>query len=84
MLVSVGPSPSGVCGGEDMRCCVGFGDLFLLVLTLVFLFCFGFFFFNLQNPVSGLSPLLNETIWKSCRFLALSGIRKALIAGSGV
>lgn len=50
LLVFVGPSPSGVCGSEDVCCCVGLGDLFLLVLTLVFLFCFGFFFFPPLTP----------------------------------
>lgn len=40
---------------------VGFRDLFLLGLALVF------FFFFPPNPVGSLSPLLNETIRKSCR-----------------
>lgn len=79
VMVFVGPSPSGVCGNEDVCYCGTQGsvpacsDTCLFVLIWFFLF----FFFNLPNPVSGLSPLLNETTGKSCRFLALFGIRKA-------
>ena len=50
----------------------GFGDLILLGLALVV-----FIFFSCQNPVSSLSPLLNETTRKSCRSLALPEIKKA-------
>lgn len=57
MLVSVGPSPSGVCGSEDEWYCVGFRDLLLLVLTLVFLFCFGVFFSLTSKPLSVASHL---------------------------
>lgn len=54
----------------------GFGGLFLLGVTLVF----SLSFFSLPNHVHNLSPLQNETIQKSCRFLALSEMRKAIIA----
>lgn len=64
VLVFVDPNPDGVCRSEDVCCYTGFRDLFLLGLTLVCLgfFCLVGFPFFFQNPVSSLSPLLNETI----------------------
>lgn len=54
-------------------------DLFLLGLTLVFVLLCGFF--SLQSLLSSLSPLLSETMHVSYRFLALSGIKRAVVAG---
>lgn len=72
VLDFVDPNSYDICESEDVCCYAGFGDLILLGLALVV-----FIFFSCQNPVSSLSPLLNETTRKSCRSLALPEIKKA-------